>query len=160
MDVVLISLVSAFLIEQVFCLFLGSYPYRYGFPISKINLPVNSAKSWGNVQKRCRNLKLRINEQRKEVYCRYSYQLGSGTTGPFLFTGQIKFSSPEIVLIRMGPCSGLLAVYLTAESIIGAANSGEVFKLLDAFAVFVPVLFFYFLLSRSLKQITSDNSAT
>jgi hypothetical protein len=152
MDVLLIIFLSAFLVEHVFFLFLGSYPYRYGFPIKEITLPIHSIGSWENARKQYRNLKLKVNEQRKEIYCRYKYQFGTG--GPYLFTGQVMFSSPHIVLIRMGPCSGLLVLYLIITSILDTVNNGELVSLINVIAAFGIPLFFYFLLFKNLKQDT------
>lgn len=150
MNTLLIVILAAFLIEQTFCFFLGSYPYRYGILIKKVTLPVADLASWKYGQERCHGLKFKISEERKEVYCRYRYQYGAG--GPFIFIGQVKSSSPGTLLIRMGPCAVFLLLSVSLFSILRMIQSGGFYGLLNVLAVAGAVLFFYFQLIKSVKQ--------
>lgn len=150
MNILLIISLVFVLIEQLFCLFLGSYPYRYGFLIKRIILPVNNVASWKDVQEKCPSLKVRISEQQQEIYCRYKYQFG--TSGPFLFTAQAKFSAPGTLLIRLGPGSGLLLLILFINSVLQSVQGSGFYSLLNIAAVFGAALFFYFMLVKSVKQ--------
>jgi len=151
MDTVLIIILLAFFIEQVFCFFLGSYPYRYGFLVNKITIPTKGIILWKDALKKCHVLKLSINEHRQEMYFRYKYPFG--IAGPYLFTAQAKFSAPEILLIRIGPCASLLVIYIITTSIIEVLQSGNYFDLLNMVFLFGAVLVFYFLLLKSLKEL-------
>jgi len=150
MNTLLIVVFAAFLIEQIFCFFLGSYPYRYGILIKKITLPVADLASWKYGQEKCHGLKLKMSEEKKEVYCRYRYQYGTG--GPFIFIGQVKFNTPGTLLIRMGPCTGLLLIAISLFSIFRMIQSGGFYSLLNVLAVAGAVLFFYFQLAKSVQQ--------
>jgi len=150
MNTLLIVILAAFLIEQAFCFFLGSYPYRYGILIRKIALPVTDLASWKYGQEKCHGLKFKLSEEKKEVYCRYRYQYGTG--GPFIFIGQVKSSTPGTLLIRMGPCAGLLLLSVSLFSILRMIRGGGFYGLLNVFAVAGAVLFFYFQLVRSVRQ--------
>lgn len=150
MNTVLIVMLAAFLIEQVFCFFLGSYPYRFGIVIRKITLPGSNVASWKYAHTKCSNLKLKVREEKKEVYYRYRYQFG--IVGPFIFIGQMKFDIPGTLLIRIGPCAFLLLLSVSLFSIIRVIQDGDFHGLLNMLAVAGAVLFFYFHLVRNIKQ--------
>lgn len=150
MNSMLKIVLGAFFVEQVFCYYLGSYPYRYGFPIKVISMPFRDLESWKAGQDMFHGLKVRICAERKEVYCRYRYQYKTG--GPYVFVGQVKYSSPGSLLIRIGPCAGLLLLYIHLFAVLEIVRGGGYYNLINGFVVAGAFLFFYFQLSRSVKH--------
>ena len=93
---------SLFAIEQVVMVKLGSYPYHWGFPIARNELPENLLiKDYCGLLGRVRMKK----DQKGNVFMRYKHFPISW--GPYVFVGQVKNEKPTELIVRLGPLTGL-----------------------------------------------------
>ncbi len=109
--IIFYGLLILLIVEQIFCFFTGSYPYRYGVPVRTIHIPGLKAFSHCSPIMRQRgNLRIIESRERKEVYIRYKYPFLTGG-GPLFFLGQIRYDDPDKLRLRVGPVTAVFTLY-------------------------------------------------
>ncbi len=148
------SLLFLVLIEQILYLFPATYVYRRGILIRQIPIANVEVSFLSDKKTRPKNLSLKMNREKTEIFLRNNYPLGCW--GPLLFVGQIKLGSPNLLNIRAGIFSTLLVLSPLIISIyssdLAPSNIFDFFnRIINLAILIVLVAFFYFRLLKSLR---------
>ncbi|MGI6387437.1 MAG: hypothetical protein ACOX2W_10000 [Desulfomonilia bacterium] len=135
--IILIGIGVLFIIEQILYWFLGSYPYRYGITIKRIDTYDTSfsIESKGEM-KDIEHLAIKRDDRRREIYIRNKYP--AMTIGPLIFVGQVKNDERKLI-IRIGPISALFILYIVVSPII----HGGFWELMNTILLIIVVSCFY-----------------
>ena len=143
---ILIGLGVLFIIEQIFYLFLGSYPYRFGILLKTITISDLSIHIQDKERKRPDRLAIKKNGNRKETYLRYRYP--TTIIGPLIFVGQIKDNKNKI-MIRIGPISAISILCLITVAII----SNGFYGFLNVLIIIALIAWFYLRFYNMIRSI-------
>ncbi len=117
MQTLFFTLVGLYLVEQIFYLILGSYPYRYGFVIKTNKISDFDLSCRALIQNEIGSLSIKAQPRKDEIYLRYKYPFMA--IGPLLFIAQLKkIDTGGTLQIRVGPLSGLFVLFLIAYPFI------------------------------------------
>jgi len=136
-------LLCLFIIEQIFYYFMGSYPYRYGFVITKLAFPsASEMMKTDNSQINC-SLAIKVDSTKSEVYLHERHLFGA--IGPLFFIGQITLDNGGTAFIKIGPLTGFFLLFLIFDS----------YKdMLSGVLIIIFLIFMYKRFFRNYKNIT------
>ena len=106
---------SLFLIEQIAIYFPGSFPYRFGIPISQKSFPLDKYESQELKSKPLSGFIIK-KAKSKDIYLRYKYP--PLVFGPILFVGQLCCGQNDKVLIRVAPLSAIFIFFLALSPLM------------------------------------------
>ena len=141
-NLVFISLAVLFCAEQLFCFYLGSYPYLYGLTVKKIflkNLNANSLVS--------KKLKIKKNKINNISYIHYKYPFG--VFGPLIFIGIVKNIDKNIAEIKIGPLSLVFFAYIAVETVF----LGNLMGFFNLIILGMLVLYIYYNFVREVRGL-------
>ena len=115
-------------IEQILLLFPGSYPYRFGIPVRKIQLSFHGEEVRDKLAESLVLFRYHINDSRKEVYFRK--KLPTGVLGPQMMVGQIIIENDTRMIIRIAPIASLAVIGFFLVGLFAFSLSGIIFSLL------------------------------
>jgi hypothetical protein len=107
---------------------MGSYPYRYGLPIRKLQLPSASELLKSPESIETSSLAVKVDTGREEIYFRDRNVFG--TIGPLFFLGQITLDDGGTAFLRIGPLTGMFMVFLILSSYKGIISGALIIAFL------------------------------
>ena len=139
---------SLFLIEQIAIYFPGSFPYRFGVPISQKSFPSDKYESQELKSKSLSGFIIKKVKKAKseDIYLRYKYP--PLVIGPILFVGQICCGQKNKVLIRAAPLSTIFICFLALSPLI----QDDGFSILNSFGILLLVFLFYYRFLRNYQK--------
>lgn len=146
-ELITLCAIAVLVFEQFFYWILGSYPYRYGFTIQAINIPVLDNSTWRMANKYNNRLAIKVNDRRNMIFFRYKYPMS--VLGPLLFVGQVQNNDAAKLKIKVGPLSGILFSII----IIVSTYSGNFLQIFNVLFILIAGGFlFYWRLLNNLKK--------
>ncbi|MEZ4524628.1 MAG: hypothetical protein R2941_01740 [Desulfobacterales bacterium] len=106
------------IIEQPFYWLKGSYVYRYGILVNRLNL---NEIPWHILKQSHRKLSLKSDNNYKEIYLHNKYQAAS--LGFLIFVAQIQYNKEIKMNIRIGPLTALFLILLMSSLIIKGGHN-------------------------------------
>jgi len=108
-----------FFFEQLMIIRLGSFPYKYGFPVAYRAFPHDDyTKKY--LTKNHQRIAIHENAI-GEIFLRYKYPLWFG--GPYVYVGHVTKSKPSTLIVRIGPLTLIFFIYFLISSLFHGLSS-------------------------------------